>query len=131
MDAIFDAIDTLIAGDADLLAALVGGYHRYEAPQDDTDFPYATIHLIGVRPQDTFTEVGEVAGIQFNIFDDTRSMATVDDCFEKLKLVFDRAELSVTGYNHVYMLRQNAIPGRFEGVWQWSVMYEVMIDKSK
>ena len=66
MDALLDAIDTAIAADADLLAALSGGYYRVEAPAG-TSFPYMTIHIIGNQPFDTFRTYGETMQIQFNV----------------------------------------------------------------
>ena len=68
MDVLFDSLHSAYSNDSDLSAALSGGLYRMEAVQN-ASFPYGTMHLIGIAPYNTFSEVGEVAQIQFNLFD--------------------------------------------------------------
>lgn len=131
MKAIADAIMTKYNAATTLKAANTGGLWLEEVPQK-TAFPYTTFHFISGRPEYTFTENMESFTIQFNIWSDSKSSATVLDIFDKLIAVFDWCSLTITGYTSIYMERisNNLMKNEDNTVWQQTVIYNVEAKKN-
>jgi hypothetical protein len=71
--------------------------------------------------------------IQFSLFDSEASASTICDNFTKLCAVFDDCVLTVSGYSHLYMQRDEYQLLRSEedpGSWQYIVEYNVMIEET-
>jgi len=130
MDALFDAIQAKYTANSTLSSALSGGLHRIEAKQD-ASYPFAVYSMPSDVTEYTFDTEWENMLIQFSIYHDGRSDATVQDCYTKLKTVYDLCTLSISGYTQVVMARewQNLI--REEDVWQYSVRYRVRFYKAR
>ena len=109
---------------------MTNGLFHYEAPQD-TALPYGVMFIVSDVPQLTFTEEGENYLVQFNVFSDTRSHTEILDIESKMKTVFDLAEITVSGYNHIYMLRTMSTVFRVENEWQLTMTYRCEIQKSR
>lgn len=127
---LFQAIKTKFDGNSALKTAGKNIYLN-DAPQN-TALPYVTMHLISNVPDDTFGERIEVLRIQFSIFSDTRGSAEVGGIFEALKTCFDYCDLTVTGYSHVEMRRDNAnlLRNPDDASWQYVVDYKIILQKT-
>ena len=118
---------------AALKAALTGGLHNTESPQNVT-FPYATFQLVSDIPDhwasaDYFIEN---CLLQFNIFSKTRSMSQLLTLYDLLEGTFDNIvheDMAVSNYRLIQTVRQNSImTGRLEGVWQANVTYRLLLE---
>lgn len=127
LSALFTAIQTKYTGNAALVAALPGGLYQTEAPAGWTTYPYGTYFIVSAVPEYTFTHTIEQPVIQFNIFDDDASDATLNDVEDKLTTLFDNCTLTVTGYSFISMIRRNTFHLREDDVWQLSVEYQIRI----
>lgn len=101
----------------------------------DTEAPAGAVFPYGVfsMPSDvadwTFSENFENCLIQFNIFSKTSDSAEIDNCFELLKSAFDFYDLTVSGYGTVSLGRGVTIRFKEEGVWQYNVLYKIILQK--
>jgi hypothetical protein len=135
MKAVYKAIMDEYEANANLVAALVGGLHLQTQEQQTVNqppYPYATFFKVTQVPEYTFTELGENSTIQFDIFDNSTSVATISDAAGYLKACFDLAELTVSSYNHILMMREwESEPVPFDEVRQISIQYRLIIQKSR
>ncbi len=140
LGAVFTAIYNKFIGDADLLAALGGdtgpdGRRMYnKRGKQDPTYPYVVAHIITAIPEDTLSEEGELLQVQFNIFDYDRDSpdddSTVNEVYSKLDDLYNKCDLTVAGYNFIYMMRQLVNPiETIDDTQQVSVTYEVMIQE--
>ena len=110
------------------LKAVVSGLYLTEAPQGTT-YPYIVYSLVSNVADWTYTENMENSLIQFSIFDDHNSSATILDIFEKLKTCFDWTVLTVAGYNSIYCKREFNILTRDNDIWKMDVQYHIEVQK--
>jgi hypothetical protein len=105
-------------------------YHD-QAPQDAT-FPYIVFFEVSETPDFTFSTEFEEYRIQFSIFSTSQSAIEVEDVYTKLKSLFDKCALTVTGYTHISMLRENSIGLQRDedNVWMRHVDYKILLEKS-
>ena len=89
-------------------------------------YPYATYHLISDIPDYIFVNDYENCLIQFSIFDTNE----VEKYFTDLKTLYDWCTLSVTGYNHIYMKRENSRLLHDGVAWCRSVDYRIFLEKA-
>ncbi len=127
MTDLFNAIYTYHLTTA--LASSLEALHNTLAPEDAV-FPDGTFSLISDVPEWTFTENLENCLIQFNLFSKTVDATEICALFELLKTAFDFHDLTIANYVTIYMFRENAILTRIEKVWQYNVLYRVLLGKS-
>ena len=125
MTDLFAAILTRYAA-VPLSSSLTGLWNTL-APQDAV-FPYGVFALISDTPEWTFSENSENILLQFNLFSDTSDPVQICALYELLKTAFDFLELSITNYETVSMIRENAILTR-DGYWQYNVTYRIILQK--
>lgn len=128
MRALLEAIDAKYRGDT-LANSLSGGMHNTEAPQDVV-FPYGVCSLISVIADWTFGETFENCLVQFNLFSNQPSAGQVCDLFNLLITAFDFLDLVIEGYTIVSCVRENSILARVENVWQYNVLYRILLQKN-
>lgn len=128
MIALFTAIYSAFDAATTLKAALSGGLHRNEAPQE-TAYPYAVMFIVSNTPDDTLTEDGEDIQLQFNIFSESDSQLMT--IFGLLDAVYNKGALTITGYDHIMTLREfnSIIKTDVPHVWQYSARYRIVIEK--
>jgi len=102
---------------------------------DEAVFPYATMTLIDNVPDWTFTDKSEECFVQFNLFDATvgerfKSSDEISTSAEDLIAAFDFFDLDVAGYTTVSLTRVSANLRRIEGVWQYRILYRILIEKN-
>ena len=122
--------------DADPISGLVTKLYNTEA-DDKTAFPYITMSLPSVASDWTFTEEFENILVQFNIFSDDPSPAEVCAIFEALKgdkdavpqTGLDFRDLSINNFGSVSMTRGPATLLRENRIWQYNVVYELVLEK--
>lgn len=113
----------------------VTGLFIETAPQN-IDYPYATYHLVSNSHDYSWTSTFEEAAIDFNLISDsTAGVLEITQLYEKLKEVYDDCALSVTGYNHLRMRRENAWLNSFpttkpdRTLYQYTVQYNILNHK--
>lgn len=111
------------------LSGSLSALHNTIAPEKAV-FPYGVFSLISNVPDWTFTENTENCLVQFNLFSDTVDATQICALFELLKTAFDFLDLTIANYETVSMIRENAILTRVENVWQYNVLYRVLLGKS-
>lgn len=111
------------------LASPLSALHNTQAPEDAV-FPYITFSLISDVPDWTFTENLENCLVQFNLFSNTVDATQICALFELLKTAFDFYDLTIDNYETIYMFRENSILTRVENVWQYNVLYRILLGKS-
>jgi len=110
------------------LSSSLTGLYNTQAPQDAVS-PYGVFQLISDVPEWTFSENFENCLLQFNIFSDTSDPVQICALFELLKTAFDFLELTIANYRTVSMIRENSIPSRPDGTWQYNVTYRIVLQK--
>ena len=99
--------------------------------QTNAVFPYGVVSLPSNVPGEGEFEVDtEDCLIQFNLFSDKTLATEVCEAFEALKLAFDQHDLAVAGYEPISMLREPANLIRVEKIWQYTVTYALLIQKT-
>lgn len=127
MTDLFNALYT--AYEASGLASPLSAFHNTLAPEDAV-FPYGVFSLISNVPDWTFTENLENCLIQINLFSNTVKATEVCALFTLLKTTFDFLDLTIANYETISMIRENAILTKVEDVWQYNILYRVLLGKS-
>jgi len=97
---------------------------------DDAVFPYGVFSTSITEDDPGFCEEGENCLIMFVLFS-KRTLATeVCEAFEALKAAFDKHDLAVAGYEPISLMRSIANMIKIEKVWQYSVTYNLLIQKN-
>lgn len=102
--------------------------YNTQAP-DDAIFPYATLTLLDVVPDWTFTENFKDCLVQFNFFSKKPLATEVCKAFTALKQLFDFHDLSIENYALISLVREVATLVRIEGVWQYKINYKLFLQK--
>ena len=119
-------------GSPALVSALKGGMYLLRYPQQHNRpaiYPYCIIVPVSTVPEYTFSEEAENSLALFSIYDDSDGVATVEDAGEALKAVFDFAALSVSGWNHVCMMREYTGLFKEGDFWHCVITYRLEIQK--
>lgn len=131
MKALFTGIYNLFTTGPPSIYTNVGGrFYLTEAPQE-TVFPYIVYYLESNEYDYEFVEDFEDHIIQFNIFDDSiGSASNITTYYENLKSLFDWSLPTVTGYRVVRFTRLFSTMVRDEDIWQYTIQYRVVLQKS-
>jgi hypothetical protein len=129
------AIMTKIAGSA--LSSDVGGrVYLDEAPQE-VEFPYIVFFIVTGSGDDNFTDNIDDLLIQFSLFSASKGAAEISGIYNNLETLFHDCELTATGYNTVWMKRENLTTMIDEvdqsgtpRVKHWAVDYRLITEKS-
>jgi len=129
MNALFDAILIKYNAHGDLSGAL-SEMALIRASERRT-YPYCVFFPVTERPLDTFTEDIENFLLQFNIYDDAdrESPTNIDTIRGYLWDCFDDCSLTVSGYHHIFMQRRNTFPLDTGDSYQYSIEYEIMLER--
>jgi len=127
MQVLFLGIWNKFNGNAALKAAVTGMY--FNKAIQTAVMPYIVYHKISGRPDYTFTEDMENVLIQFNIYDNNSSSATINDIYTKLTALYDYCSLTVTGWNSIYMKRELDNLTRENDIWNYFIQYRLEIQK--
>ena len=131
---IFSAIKTKLDASTNLKTAMVGGMYLIEYPQQSEEidhYPYCVIVPVSSVAEYTFTEKADNNLIQFSIWDNSDSISTISDVKELFVAAFDFAVLTVTGYNHICMMREYTEIFREDEYWHCVIMYRLEIQKAR
>jgi hypothetical protein len=131
---IFKAIMDKYTASAALKTALTGGMYLYKYPQQHNEpdiYPYCVFFPVSDVKEYTFREQADNCLIQFSIYDNADSIATVQDAGETLKSVFDFASLTVTGYNHISMMQEYSELYKDDDFWHYVITYRLEIQKAR
>jgi len=138
MDDLFTAIYTRFSTTpySSFYNGVNGELHLEEASSSAT-MPYAVYNMVSSVHDWTFTSDFEETVFDFNLFSDSTGGATeITQLYEKLKDQFDDCVLTVSGYTHLKMRRENAylsvdseaIPNK--RIWQYTVQFRNLIQKN-
>lgn len=118
-----------------LMAALPGKMWLINQPQEKVEqrdiYPYCVVIPVAAVKDYTFTEAADDLSVQFSIYDDSDTVATINDAADALKAVFDFATLTVTGYNHICMVQQYSELFHDDGYWHQVITYQLIIQKTR
>jgi len=127
MKVLFDAIFARYQATS-LFSALTAMYNT--VADEKAVFPYCVFSLPSDTQDWTFTEQSEDCLIRFNLFSRTTLATEVCDLFELLKAAFDFAELSITGFQQVSLVREPGVTlFKIDDVWQYTVVYRIVMQK--
>lgn len=137
MEELFKAIYTKFtassSGHTSIYSDVSGQFYLDEAPQSSAstslNMPYVVYNLISLVREDTFTNQGEDAVIQFNLFSNTAAATEVTTMFKHLAALYDWCDLSISGYNHIYMRRELSYLRRVNSAWHYAVEYRTYFSK--
>ena len=127
MQVLLQGIWNKFNGNASLKAVVTGMYFS-EAPQG-TVYPYIVYHKISGVPDYTYTEDMEGTIIQFNIFDDSNSSTTINDIYTKLINLYDWCNLTIIGWNSIYVKRELDSLIKQDNIWNYMASYRLEIQK--
>ena len=117
-----------------LKAAVPGGLYLCEYPQqhDQLDvYPYCVIVPVSSVAEYTFSEKADNSLVQFSLWDDAESISGISDAADLLMNAFDISTLTVTGFNHVSMLREFTELFREDEYWHYVITYRLEIQKAR
>jgi len=114
-----------------LHTALDGRLYHAEAPQDAT-FPYCVMSIVSHEHDWQFDEEMENVLVQFSIFTNESSASTIGTLWSNLCTLFDDADLTVTGYRLISMIREQSILLRDteNNIWHYAVDYECILEQT-
>jgi len=99
--------------------------YNTQAPQNAI-FPFAVFTIVSNINEFTFTTSFENTLVQFSLFSTSESVQEVKDMFSHCKILFDWCELSVSGYDFLYMRRENSYLTKDDRpAWQRIVEYRI------
>ena len=131
---IFKAIMDKYNASAELVAALDGGMHLFRHPQQHNQpdiYPYCVFFPVSSVAEYTFTEEADNNLVQFSIYDDSDGASSIMDAGDILKSVYDFATLTVTGYDHICMMREYSELFKEDGFWHYVITYRLEIQKAR
>lgn len=131
---IFSAIKAKYDASTNLKAAMTGGLYLMEYPQQSEEldhYPYCVVVPVSSVAEYTFTEMADNNLVQFSIWDNSDSVSTISDVKELLVAAFDFAALTVTGYNHICMMREYTDLFREDEYWHCVITYRLEIQKAR
>jgi hypothetical protein len=111
-----------------LYTAVSGRMYHHEAPQGAT-FPYVITLAVFEDHDWTFEEEIEEVSVQFSIYTNERSASTAGTICGNLKSLYDDADLTVSGYSTVHMIRSNSqlLRDAANNIWQYIVEYDCFL----
>ena len=123
-------------GAGTIYADVKGKLYPYEVPARTT-MPYITYSMVSAMHEWQFRRDYERATVQFNIVDaSSRNDPTnITNYYDHLTTCFDDATMTVTGYKNIGMTRDISMLNQFpdllpnKKVWQYSIQYEVFLEK--
>lgn len=118
------------AGGVTLRAANTGGLWLQEA-KDDVTPPYSVCSWIASTTEHEMGgEAYEIATIQFDVFSEAADGGTEAlDIADKLMDLYNNASLSISGHNHLAMLRDGTGAAIFiDDIWQITITYSLWFD---
>lgn len=137
MNEVFTAIFNLYNAGNDLKTALYvsdiyPGLYLDEVPQDLSATEYCVYGLVSDDQDYDFSDTTEDLLIYFNLFTET-GQSRAGELLGYLKALFDDATLAVTGWRHLYMVRDFVGPNNNisvePAIYGYHVEYEVLVEK--
>jgi hypothetical protein len=130
-DPAIDELGDEAAGIPNALSTLLtGGLHNTFVPQYPS-YPYCVFQLISGTADHLFIETLEDVLLQFSIFDNSESAATVCSVYNALNALYDNCALSIANYGFISMLREFQHLLRLDeaegGFWQFVVQYRIRL----
>ncbi len=133
MNNLLSAIMTKLSGSA--LYNDVGGRIFLDTAPEGTEFPYVVFFIVSDVPEKTFTEDFENIIIQFSLFSASAGVTEISTMYNDLTAVLDECSLTITGYTHIWMNRQNlttmveeiTVQSAVATVKHWAVDYDIKI----
>ena len=106
----------------------VNGKMYNEAAPLGTELPFAMFHELSGIYEYNYTSNFENILMQFNIY--AKRPTDSNSLYGKLKALFDNCILSVSGYEHIYMIREQAYKYPYDNYIVRAVEYRIYIQKS-
>lgn len=136
MKSVLNAIHTLYLAGGDLYdelysSATRSGLYPYQAPQN-ASLPYVTFGYVDEQQEYDFTDESGEHLVWINCHTET-SASHAEDLKGYIKALFDNASITVSGWRHLYMLRDLCVPlmdlGADPPVWGYHFEYSVYLEK--
>ena len=122
------AVRNLYNGDTTLNTTLSGGFHNTEVEQSAV-VPFGVFQMISNVQRLTFSEDQESFILQIKVFSDKKSSSELNGMYTQIKRVYDFAVLTLSGYTSIYCKRIHAIKTKIEERWQYTMSYNILIEK--
>jgi hypothetical protein len=123
--AIRSKFTALVNGNPNSLYTAINGKMYNEGAPLETKNPFVSFHEISDMYEPTFREELENVLIQFNIYADT--ITEVNTLCGYLKTLYDNCSLTVNGYNHLYMRREQSYKKRIDNYFAIISEYMIMV----
>lgn len=130
MKVLFDAIKAKFNVDNPFKTDMSGRLYFMQAPQKAV-FPYCVYVPISNMYEYNFTSDFENIVIQFSVFSTDDSAVNIEKYFTDLKALYDWCTLSVTGYSHVYMRREQSRLLKDDRAFHRAVDYRCYLEKNQ
>lgn len=123
---------------ASALSTYVGGRIYLDEALPGAVYPYVVLSIVSDTPEDTFSAYLDEIMVQFSLFSVSRGATEITTMYSYLKALFDDAVLTVTGYTHIWMVRQNlatmleeiTTAAGAQTLKHWAADYSVMLQKT-
>jgi len=113
---------------------LSGRLYHVKAPQGAT-YPYCVYWMVTGDDDLNFTDENQIIQIQFDIVTQNSSALSAGAILDAMFYMFDDCTLTITGYRHLYMIRDWTIPNNdlteVPPIMGYSVQYDVEIERAK
>jgi hypothetical protein len=126
--AIISKFTEIIGGNHNSLHVAIGGRMFNEGAPIGTQSPFISFHEVSDIYEPTFEEDLENILIQFNIYSNT--IPELNTLFGYLKNLYDKCSLTVSGYNYIYMRREQSYKMRVDNYFALISEYRIMIRKN-
>jgi len=134
LSAVFTAIYNKFNTGNSFDLAVGNRFYPYKVPNNiakNMTYPYSVYWEVTDAPEYTFnTEMNNML-LQIDIFDNSSSSLTLLDAQQKLWTLFDDTTLTITGYNHLLMERNNhrLLLEEEPRVWHSMTEYNILVQK--
>lgn len=135
MNALLTGLMTKLTGSA--LATQVGSRIYLDEAPEGVAFPYVVFFIVVSTPLDNFkTKLDDVL-IQFSLFSTSLGATEISTMFNNLIAIMDDGVLTIAGYSHIWMIRENlttmvdeiTTPAGTATCKHWAVDYSLMMEK--
>ena len=129
MDALIAAIQDRWQSNPALFSALTGGMHLAQEPAEKTQ-PYCVV-TVSETPWWTFDNNFESYVVNFFLYSREEGPSVLLNIYAKLKVAYDEADLSVTGYHVIRFWRVSSSPTqKVDSVWVLAVEYNCELEQT-
>ena len=90
---------------------------------DIAEKPFVVMDLVSNIPTETFDNTNEIFNMQFNIFENSNSVAAIELIKDELQRIFDNTLITMDSGTNYFTKRTATRLEYFDKIWQYNIEY--------